>query len=299
MPATRGEWADHIKPGARAAFADEYPELEAQYTQLFNVLTSERAFEDDLVSTGLGTAGQRPEGEPVPTDQPRPRGKVRYTHLGFALGYDVTQEAADDELYGAIVPPSSRFLAAAMRDAEEREAAAIFNNAFSTQQAYDGVSLLNNAHPTLGAGDLANRPATDIDLSVTALQASIERFMDLKTDRGLRIRFNPSRLVHPVSSFWLAREILQSEFKPFTANNEINVLRQMGLTPFPYQYLTDDDSWYVVSDKANHKLNFFWRERPNMDDDFDKKTRTLTFMIFARFIAGVTDWRGIDGSSGA
>lgn len=299
MPATRPEWTEHIKPGALGAFADEYEDLAAQYTEIFNIRTSERAFEDELVATGLGTAGQRPEGEPVPMDAPRPRGSVRYTHVGFAIGYEVTQELADDELYGAVVPPNSRYLARAMRDAEEREAAAILNNAFSSQQAYDGVSLLNNSHDTVGAGTLANRPATDIDVSVTALQASVERFMDLQTDRGLRINLQPQVVAHPPNLHWVVREILQSEFKPFTANNEVNVLRNMGMRPFTYQYLTDSDAWFVLADQSNHDLNFFWRERPNMDDDYDKRTRTLAFMNFARFVAGVTDWRGIDGSSGA
>lgn len=300
MPATRPEWADHLVPGARKSFANEYPRLPAEYVQLVNIETSSRAFEEDLVSTGLGTAAEKPEGEEVARDKPVPRGKVKYTHTGFGLGYEVTEELVEDELYGAVVPPSSRFLAAAMRDAEEVTAAAIFNNAFTTQQAYDGVSLINTTHPTVGAGDLANQPAVNIDLSVTALQGSVERFLLLKDDRGLRVRMVPSVVaVHPTNK-WLASEILESEFKPFTANNEINAIAREGLQSFVYRYLTDTDAWYVLASKGMHQINFFWRRRPRFDDEFISKNAGLQlFFVTARFVAGATDWRGIDGSPGA
>lgn len=298
MPAVRSEWPDHLVPGARRSFASEYKELPAEYPRYFNIESSSRAFEEDLVSTGLGTAALKPETVKIALDKPVPRGKVRYTHVTFGLGYEVSEELKEDELYAAVVPPSSRFLARAMRDTEETQAAAVFNNAFTSQQAYDGVSLIDVAHTTQGAGTLANQPATDIDLSVAALQAGMERFMLLKDDRGLRISLTAAQVVHHPVNYWLAREILGSDKKPFTANNEPNVLGKEGLVPSTYKYLTDTDSWYLLAAMGQHQLNFFWRRNPRMGDDFDKTAMVLAMFISARFSHGSTDWRGIDGSTG-
>lgn len=298
MAVARPEWADYLVPGARSAFSGEYPELSAQYPTLYNIETSTRAWEEDLVSTGLGTAGSRPEGEEVPRDKPVPRGKVRYTHTGFGLGYEVTEEMTDDDLYGVVVPPSSRYLARAMRDAEELTAAGIINALATTTEAYDGVAVLSDAHPAIGVADQANKPSTNTDMSVAALQGSLERFMLMKDDRGLRITMQPQLVVHHPNNYWLVREILQSEFKPFTANNEINALREAGLQPFSYSFLTDTNMWFTMA--TGHKLNWFWRKRPIFDDEFiSKNAGVMLFYTKARWTAGITDWRGIDGSPGA
>lgn len=299
MPAVRGEFNKQLAPGARKASADEYAKLPSMYTAWMNVDTSARAEEEDLISTGLPVAPEKPEGVDVSLDKPVHRGTVKYTHLTYGLGYEVTKELVEDDLYGVVAAPSSRFLSASMREAEEIIGHSVINNAATTQQAYDGVSLLNSAHPVVGGTALANTPTAATDLSVSALQAAVERFKLLKTDRSLRIRMMPAILLVPVENFWLANEILRSEFKPFTANNEVNVLRQMGMTPADSQYITDTDSWYVLAPKGQHRLNFFWRRKPQFDDDFDKKAQIALFMLTARFSAGGSDWRGLDGSIGA
>jgi phage major head subunit gpT-like protein len=298
MPAVRGAFNKEIAPGARKAFADEYKELPAEYTDIFNIETSSKAYEEDLVATGLGVAVEKPETVEVALDVPKHRGSVKYTHLTYGLGYEVSQELVEDDLYGVVTKPSSKYLARSLREAEETLAFNVINLAATTQQAYDGVSLLNASHPIVGGGTLANRPAADVDLSITALQQSVERYMSLTTDRGIKIVMQPAILAVPIQNFWLANEILRSEFKPFTANNEINVLRQMGMTPVEFRHITDTDSWYTIAPKGQHKLNFFWRRKPQFDDDYDKKRQIALMMITARFIAGVTDWRGIDGSIG-
>lgn len=299
MPAVRAAFNKEIAPGARKAFADEYQDLPAEYVDIFNIETSSKAYEEDLVATGLGVAVEKPETTDVPLDVPKHRGSVKYTHLTYGLGYEVSQELVEDDLYGVVTKPSSKYLARSLREAEETLAFNIVNLAATTQQAYDGVSVLNAAHPLVGGTTLANRPAADIDLSVTALQQSVERYMNLTTDRGIKIVMSPVMLAVPVSNFWLANEILRSEFKPFTANNEINVLRQMGMTPKEFRHITDSDSWYTLAAKGQHKLNFFWRRKPQFDDDYIKRRQIALMMITARMTAGVTDWRGIDGSIGA
>lgn len=300
MPEHRGDWPEYVKPGARKAFRDMYPELPAQYTKYLNILTSSRMFEEDLVASGLGTAALKPEGANILMDRPQHRGKVTYTHLTHALGYEVTEELWEDDLFGIVVPPGSKDLARSLRDAEERIAAGVFNNAFTTQLTYDGVSLINTAHPTATVNTQSNRPAADVDLSMTALQAALESFMDLENDRELKIHLTPSMLVVPVPSVWIAHELLESEFAPFTADNTKNIVAsQGGLSPSVYNYLTDSDSWYILASKGQHQLNFFWRRKPTFDDDFDKKAGVLAFFSKARFSAGATDWRGIYGSTGA
>lgn len=299
MPVVRGSFNKQLAPGARKALADEYKELPSHYTQIFNINPSKRATEEDLVSTGLPVAVEKAEAADVSLDRPYHRGSVVYRHTTYGLGYEVSQEVVEDDLYRVVAAPSSRFLARSMRETEEVQAHAILNNAFTTQQSYDGVALISASHTTVGGTTLANRPSADVDLSVTALQASVERFMLLRTDRLLRLRMMPALLYVHVTNFWLANEILRSEFKPFTANNEINVLRQMGMTPLATPYITDTDSWYTMAPKGQHSLNFFWRRKPMFDDDYIKKSQVALFMLTARLSAGATDWRGIDGSTGA
>lgn len=299
MAVPRGAFDLVVAPGALAAFADEYPSLPAEYTSLFNIRTTQRAFEEVIFTTGLATTPVKPELEDVATDRPMQIGKVQMVVNSYGLSYEVSHELMEDDLYNVVTGPSSRFLAQSMRDAEERTAAAIWNNAFTTQQAYDGVSIVNTAHPLKGGGTYANRPASAQALSFTSLQASIERYLLLTNERGLRIKLNPFRLVVPVQLKWLADEILISSLKPFTAENTANVMTsgRLGLEPFAYTYLSSTTAWFVQA--REHKFDFFWRERPNMDRDFDKKRRAAIFLNFARWGNVAWDWRGIDGSTGA
>jgi hypothetical protein len=295
----RGAFNEALRPGARKWFLDEYQELPAEYPQVFNIETSQRAWEEDIFSTGLGQAIEKPEGEPIAMDRPRPLGKVRYVHQTFGLGYEITREAVEDDLYGVLSKNGSTNLARSLRETEEITAWSVFNNAFTTQLTYDGEPLISTDHPVIGGGTLSNKADPPVDLSVTALQASLERYMLMRNDRGLRIKTMPTRLLVSVTNFWLAQEILGSEYKPFTANNEINVLRKQGLVPTVSRYLLDMDAWFVLGDKKSTKLNFFWRRKPAYDDDFIKRRQVSQHFIHARWSVGVSDWHNIDGSEGA
>lgn len=300
MTVVRGAFDDLLAPGAKKVYVDEYNELPSEYDTFFNIDTSGRAFEDELVMTGLGVAVEKPEGEPIFFDRPKFRGKVRFIHAGFGLGYEITREAVEDDLYQALNSKGATNLARSMREAEEVTAAAILNGAFGTTTAYDGVSLISTAHPDVAGGTMANRPAADEDLSVSALKSAMERFFNLKTDRGMRIVMGPAQLVVPVSNWWNAQEILGAPY--FSAGSQgqytPNVTMQMGLTPIMYRHLTDPDSWYLLADKANHTLRFNWRRKPDPTQGYDARAEISWFGITARFSAGVVDWRGIDGSPG-
>lgn len=300
MAAVRGAFDKVVAPGAYAAYADEYDQLPAYYPDVIRVETTEKAYEDFIITAGLGTTPVKPESVVVALDRPFQVGSVRMTVTSYGLGYEVSKELMDDDLYGVVADPASRFLAQSGRDTEERQAAALFNLAFTTQQAFDGVSLINSAHPLVAGGTAANAPAAAQAFGFTSIQASVERMRQLVNERGLRIRMIPATIVVPIPLEWLADEILLSGKKPHEATNTENVLAagRIGLSRFTYPFLTSTTAWFTMVDKSKAKLMFFWREKPNMDRDFDKKARVAIFMNFFRFGTVTPDWRGLDGSTG-
>lgn len=300
MPAVRGAFDKVVAPGAYAAYADEYDQLPAEYPDVFNVKTTEKAFEDFIITAGLGTTPSKAESVTVALDRPFQVGSVRMTITTFGLGYGVSKELMDDDLYSVVADPSSRFLAQSGRDTEERQVWALLNNAFTTQQAYDGVSLINSAHPLVGGGTATNAPAAAQALGFTSLQASIERMRQMVNERNLRIRLAPEWVCVPIPLEWLADEILLSAKKPHEASNTENVLSagRIGLKRYTSHYLTSTTAWFTLVNKSKHKLMMFWREKPNMDRDYDKKARVAYFLNFFRFGTVAADWRGIDGSTG-
>lgn len=308
MTIVRGQFDEFLIPGAKTVFIDDYNELPSVYPQVLGVDSSSKAFEDDLVATGLPIAVSKPEGEPIAFDRARFRGKVRYIHSGFGLGYEITQESVEDDVYKALNSQGAGNLARSLRETEEVTAANVINNGFTTVQTYDGVSLLNNAHTTPDGTTLANRPATDLDLSVAALKASQERFFALKTDRLLRIRMAPNRLIVADNNWFTAMEILNTRVVTGAASGgetasiisleAHNVVTDMGITPIRWSYLTDQDAWVLLAPKPQLGLRFFWRRKPQPVSGFEKRTQVFWFGITARFSAGATRWRGVDGSTG-
>lgn len=300
MTIVRGNFDELLAPGARKVYVDEYNELTAVYPDWINIDTSGRAFEDDLVMTGLPVAVSKGEGEPIAFDRPRFRGRVRYVHSGYGLGYEITREAVEDDVYGAINSQGATNLARSMREAEEISAHSVLNGAFSTILTYDGVPLISTAHQGVGF-TMANRPAVDEDLSVAALKSASERHMLMTTDRGLRIRMSFATLLVPVQNWWNAVEILGAEFNPAggMGDETPNVTKQMGLSPKQSPYITDPDSWYLLAPKGVHSLQFLWRRQPDTLSGTDQRAGIAWFGTTARWSAGATDWRGIDGSPGA
>lgn len=302
MPATRQAFDKVIAPGMFKAYADEYDALPAMYPGFFNVDDTERAYETIVVTTGLGTTPTKPETQRVAMDIPLQVGTVVMRVTTYGMGYQVSKELMDDDLYNVVGQPASRFLAQSGRDTEERQAWAMVNGAFTTTTSYDQVSICNTAHPLKGGGTYGNRPNPDVALGFTALQASLERHQLMLNERSLKIRQSPDCLLVPVQLQWLANEILNSSQKPFTADNTSNVLAsgKIGLKPMVSEFLTSTTAWWTVvtTGRAKHKLMFFWREKPNFDKDYDKSARVAVFLNFFRFGTAAFDWRGIDGSTG-
>lgn len=298
MAVIRGAFDRIIAPGLFAAYVNEYEQLPASYPQVVKIDSTGRAYEDILVTTGLGTTPVKPESVDVAMDRPLQVGTVRMTIISYGLGYELSQEIMDDDLYNVVGRPASEMLAQSGRDTEERQAWALLNNSFTTVKSFDAVSVINTAHPLANGSTYANAPAATQALSFTAIQASLERQMLMVNERGIRVRQTPNKLIVPVQLSWIADEILGATNKPYTADNTPNVLARgkVGLSPITSPYLTSTTAWWTQA--PNHKLMFFWRMKPQMDKDYDKKARVASFFNFFRFGTAAFDWRGLDGSTG-
>lgn len=301
MTVVRGQFDQLIAPGARKVYIDSYGELPAIYPSIFNIDTSGRAFEDDLVMTGLGVAVSKPEGEPIAFDRPRFRGRVRYIHTGWGLGYEITREAVEDDLYKAINSQGATNLARSMREAEEISAHSVLNNAFTTTLSYDGQPLISTTHTGIGGLTFQNEPSSAIDLSVAALKAGMEHFMLLENDRGLKMQLAPNKLLVSTLGYFNALEIMGAKF-----NTTVGTAQGLGEVPnlaadFNLQlqqspYLTDADAWYLFT--PGHTLTFYWRRRPDDESGYEGRTQISWYGVTARWSAGVRDWRHIYGSPG-
>jgi phage major head subunit gpT-like protein len=299
MIVNTGGFAALLAPGLWRVLFNEVDMQPNQWIGVFNVNSSTRAYEDDTKVAGLGSMVSKPEGVAVEFDVPIMGSGVRYTHSSYGLGFRITREMWDDDLY-SIMNKMSAELGRASSYKIEVDAWSILNNAFSSSfTGADGLALCHTAHTRLDGGTtIANRPSTDVDFSYTAYQAALDHYKELVDERGRPIVLNPSLLIIDTAFEWAAKEIMQSEYKPYTANNEINPLRGDGMPDYmTCRYLTDRDSWFLLSNK--HDLNFWWRVRPETAEADDFLTGDALFKIYARYSKGFTEWRGVYGSTGA
>jgi hypothetical protein len=296
MPAIRGEFAQLLAPGLGAVIFDDLEDLPEEYTQIFNIYPSERAYEEDQLVAGLGTVPIKLEGEPISYDNPIQGGSIRYTHQAYGLGFQVTREMWDDDKYDIMTKVSKDF-AGGIRQVLEATHANVLNNSFTSQKTIDGETLCNTAHPLLGGSSYSNRSASDIALSISGLQELLLLFEKSVNERGLLKRSIPSKLLIPVDLQFKAGEILFSDYKPYTGNNEVNVM-QGRLDPITNHYLSSATAWWMLSEKTRHTLKGYWRVHPRFESQDDFGTKGANFSVYLRFSAGVTYWHGIAGSDG-
>lgn len=304
MASRTGAFSHLLAPGMRKIFFEKYSQYPDEYSQVFNVGSSTRNYEEDSEIAGLGRMPEKPQGQPTTYDDPfQAAERKRYTPVSYGLGFRVTHELYEDDLYNII----RRMPAALARSAHQTIEVVswnVFNNAFdSGYTGIDGKELCATDHPNIaqlaGSGPYANKPSTDVDLSITALQAAVENLEETTDDRDLNIMIKPRLLIVAPENKWMARELLQSEKKPHTADNEINALLDEELKYMVCHYFSDTDAWFLVSGKEDHYLTFLWREKLVFDNDDDFDTGDAKFKAFMRFIPDFTSWRGVYGSSGA
>ncbi len=316
MTMVRGQFAQLMAPGLHGIFVhwQDLAQRDEEYPHIFHVETSSMAFEDEVEFSGLGPMPEKPEGEAVIYQDAIQGGTRRYLHFTYALGCRTSFELFEDDQY-KLIQQVPKALARSAVFTREQVTWNVFNNGFTTLVTTDGVSLFNNQHPLLGgppatsvgpglanviaaAGTYPNRPATDVDLSFTAIQLMINQFERLIDSQGLPVMIKPRHIIIPPELKFIAREILGSPNKPYTADNEINALLREDLDFFVGHYFTSQSAWFAVADKESHTLKHFDRRALDEDyaDDFD--TRSIKQIAFMRFSVGATSWMGTWGSNG-
>lgn len=302
MAISRAQLLKELLPGLNALFGLEYKKYENQHTEIYEIESSERSFEEE---TKLATFGQAPvklEGDAIAYDNAQEAWTARYTHQTIAMGFSVTEEAMEDNLYDSLSTRYTKALARSMAYTKQVFAAGTINNGFSSSYLYgDGVCLFSTAHPLVSGGTNSNRPATAADLNETSLENAATQIWAWTDERGLLIAASPRKLIIPPALSFTATRLLQTELRVGTADNDINALKQMSTIPEGWvanNYLTDTNGWYIKTDVPNG-LKMFNRVslKTTMDGDFD--TGNVRYRARERYSFGVSDPLGMYGSPGS
>jgi len=306
MAINRASIAKELLPGLNAVFGLEYGEVADEHAPLFDVENSDRAFEEEVLFTGFGTAPVKGEGAAVSYDDAQESYTSRYTHETIALGFAVTEEAMEDNLYDTFAKLRAKGLARAMANTKQVKAADVFNNGFNSAFAGgDGQAFFSASHPTIGAGDQSNALAAS-DLSEAALETALFAISKTKDDRGILIGAQAESLHIPSDLAFTADQILNSPLSTTIANsatnvNDINSIRNQGLVPngfYVNRRFTDTNGYFIKTDVPNGAKMFVRSPlQTKMEPDFD--TGNLRFKARERYAFGFSDWRGFYGSQGA
>lgn len=301
-PITSNSFAKALWPGINAWWGKAYSEHEEEFPYLFDKYTSDKAYEEDVGISSFGLAPVKPEGDGIQFDKEIQGYTTRYSHVTYALGFIITREIYDDDLYDVVGQRRAEGLAFSGRQTKENVAANVYNRAFdSNYTGGDGVSMINTDHPNVAGGTFSNQLDTNADLSEAALEQAMIDIMNYTNDRGLRISAMPRRLIIPPDLVFEAERILKTEYRVGTANNDINALATTGKLPEGYvvnHYLTDPNAWFIRTN-IPHGMKHFER-RPaefTIDNDFD--TENAKFKFTERYSFGWTDPRGVYGSAGS
>ena len=306
MAINRASIAKELLPGLNAVFGLEYGEVSDEHAPLYEVENSDRAFEEEVLFTGFGTAPVKGEGAAVSYDDAQESFTSRYTHETIALGFAVTEEAMEDNLYDTFAKLRAKGLARAMANTKQVKAADVFNNGFNSSFAGgDGQAFFSSAHPTIGDGTQSNLLAAS-DLSEAALETALISVSKTKDDRGILIGAQAESLHIPSDLAFTADQILNSPLSTTIANsatsvNDINSIRNQGLVPngfFVNRRFTDTNGYFIKTDVPNGAKMFVRSPlQTKMEPDFD--TGNLRFKARERYAFGFSDWRGFFGSQGA
>ena len=294
-------FAKALWPGVNTWYGKAYNEYPVEWDKLFTKFTSRKQFEEDVGVSSFGLAVVKPEGAPIQYDSERQAFITRYQHIVYALGFIITREIFEDDQYDVVGQRKAQGLAFSMRQSKEVIAANVYNRAqTSGYVGGDGVTLLSASHPNWAGGTWSNILATAADLSEASLEQACIDIAGFTNDRGLKIAVRPKKLIIPKETMFEASRILKSELRSGTANNDANVLKNMGMIPetIVNHYLTDTDRWFIMTDVQNGMKYFERRgDEFGMDEDFD--TENAKYKATARYSFGWTDPRALFGSAGA
>ena len=302
MAISRAQLLKELLPGLNALFGMEYARYGEEHKEIYETETSERSFEEETKLSGFSAAPVKAEGSAIAYDNAQEAWTTRYNHETIAMGFSITEEAVEDNLYDSLSARYTKGLARAMAYTKQVKAAAVLNNGFSA--AYpggDGVALFSTAHPLTSGGTNSNTPSTQADLNETSLEAAVIQIAGWTDERGLLIAAKPKKLIVPPALQFVATRLLETELRVGTNNNDINALKNNGSVPEGYtinHFLTDNNGWYLTTDVPNGLKHFVRSPLQNsMDGDFD--TGNVRYKARERYSFGWSDPLGMFGSSGS
>jgi len=302
MAISRAQLLKELLPGLNALFGLEYARYGEEHKEIYETETSERSFEEETKLSGFSAAPVKNEGTAIAYDNAQEAWTTRYNHETIALGFSITEEAIEDNLYDSLSGRYTKGLARAMAYTKQVKAAAVLNNGFnSSYVGGDGVSLFNYSHPLVNGGTNSNTPSTQVDLNETSIEAAVIQIAAWTDERGLLIAAKPKKLIIPPQLMFVAKRLLDTELRVATTNNDINAIKQMGAIPEGYtvnHFLTDPNAWFLTTDVPNGLKHFERTPLQNsMDGDFD--TGNVRYKSRERYSFGWSDPLGIWGSSGS
>jgi len=302
MAISRAQLLKELLPGLNALFGMEYSRYGEQHKEIYETETSERSFEEETKLSGFSAAPVKNEGAAIAYDNAQEAWTTRYNHETIALGFSITEEAIEDNLYDSLSARYTKGLARAMAYTKQVKAASILNNGFSASYAGgDGVALFSTAHPLVSGGTNSNRPSTAADLNETSLENAVIQIAAWTDERGLLIAAKPKKLIVPPALQFVATRLLETSLRVGTTDNDINALKNNGSIPEGYtqnNYLTDANGWYLTTDVPNGLKHFVRSPLANsMDGDFD--TGNVRYKARERYSFGWSDPLGMFGSPGS
>jgi hypothetical protein len=302
MAISRAQLLKELLPGLNALFGLEYARYGEEHKEIYEIEKSERSFEEETKLSGFSAAPVKNEGQAIAYDNAQEAFTARYNHETIALGFSITEEAIEDNLYDSLSARYTKGLARAMSYTKQVKGASVLNNGFSSNYlGGDGVALFSTAHPLVNGGTNSNTPSTQADLNETSLEAAVIQIAAWTDERGLLIAAKPRKLIIPPSLQFVATRLLETSLRVGTNNNDINALKNNGSIPEGYainHFLTDVNAWFLTTDVPNG-LKMFERTplQNSMDGDFD--TGNVRYKSRERYSFGWSDPLGVFGSSGS
>lgn len=304
MAISRSQLLKELLPGLNALFGMEYSTYGEEHKEIYEVESSERSFEEETKLSGFGSAPVKTEGAAIAYDNAQEAWTARYNHETIALGFSITEEAVEDNLYDSLSRRYTKALARAMAYTKQVKAAAVLNQGFTGagNPTYgDGKVLFATDHPLVNGGSNSNTFATQADLNETSLEAAVIQIAAWTDERGLLIAAKPKKLIIPPGLMFVAKRLLSTELRVGTTDNDINALKAMGSIPEGHKtnhFLTDTNAWFLLTDIPNGLKHFVRTPLANsMDGDFD--TGNVRYKARERYSFGASDPLGVFGSAGA
>ena len=302
MAISRAQLLKELLPGLNALFGLEYARYGEEHKEIYETETSERSFEEETKLSGFSAAPVKNEGSAIAYDNAQEAWTARYNHETIALGFSLTEEAIEDNLYDSLSARYTKALARSMAYTKQIKAANVLNNGFNANfPGGDGVALFATNHPLVSGGVNSNEPATPADLNETSLEAAVIQIAQWTDERGLLIAAKPKKLIVPTALMFVATRLLETNLRVGTADNDINALKNNGSIPGGYSvnhFLTDPNAWFLTTDVPNGLKHFVRTPlQQSMDGDFD--TGNVRYKSRERYSFGFSDPLGIFGSPGA